>query len=209
MTKTIIRSMILAAAVLATAGLFAESELPGQASATCKVTLGKNGGTDGDDCVTVTFGKPMPTLRTTPKRTFWTFDGYWDTVKTDENGNPIGKQYYDANMKSVRNWDKKGPATLWAKWTSNFSLGKIMSDWTSIAWFAMLFLAVILVAGVCVWGGGGYSHADGISMHNKLPSVGNIRRDQQQVTKHGFCLFHPCSAATCYTRVQESRQCVS
>ena len=56
--------------------------------------------------------------------TGWTFAGYWDSVKADANGTPLGKQYYDANMKSVRNWDKSGAVTLWAKWTVKVTLGK-------------------------------------------------------------------------------------
>ncbi len=90
----------------------------------CKVTLGKNGGTGGDNYVTATTGKPMPTPRTAPKRAGWTFGGYWDTLSCDAKGNPLGKQYYDANMKSVRVWDKTSTATLWAKWTVRVKLGK-------------------------------------------------------------------------------------
>ena len=90
----------------------------------CKVTFGKNGGTGGDSYVTATSGKPMPTPRTAPKLSGWTFAGYWDTLAQDANGNPLGKQYYDANMKSVRNWDKTADVTLWAKWTVRVTLGK-------------------------------------------------------------------------------------
>ena len=90
----------------------------------CRVTLGKNGGTGGDNYVTATYGKPMPTPRTAPKLSGYTFAGYWDTLAMDEKGNPKGKPYYDANMKSVRNWDKNGAATLWAKWTNKVTLGK-------------------------------------------------------------------------------------
>jgi len=90
----------------------------------CRVTFGKNGGTGGDDYVTATYGAAMPTPRTAPKRAGWTFGGYWDTVAMDERGNPKGRQYYNASMKSVRAWDKKGPATLWAKWTVRVTLGK-------------------------------------------------------------------------------------
>ena len=91
---------------------------------TVKVTLGKNGGSGGDNYVTCTTGKPMPTPRTAPKRAGWTFDGYWDTLAQDANGNPTGKQYYDKDMKSVRIWDKPSAVTLWAKWTVKVKLGK-------------------------------------------------------------------------------------
>ena len=90
----------------------------------CKVTFGKNGGTGGDNYVTATTGKPMPTPRTAPTLKGWSFGGYWDTLACDASGNPLGKQYYDSNMKSVRNWDKTTAATLWAKWTVRVKLGK-------------------------------------------------------------------------------------
>ena len=91
---------------------------------TVKVTFGKNGGTRGDNYVTATYGAAMPTPRTAPKLSGWTFAGYWDTLALDEKGNPKGKQYYDASMKSVRAWDKASTATLWAKWTNKVTLGK-------------------------------------------------------------------------------------
>ena len=91
---------------------------------TVKVTFGKNGGTGGDNYVTATYGAAMPTPRTAPKLSGWTFAGYWDTLAVDEKGNAKGKQYYDANMKSVRAWDKTAAATLWAKWTNKVTLGK-------------------------------------------------------------------------------------
>ena len=77
-----------------------------------KVSFNKNGGTGGDNYVTATYGAAMPTPRTAPTLSGWTFGGYWDTLACDEKGNPKGKQYYDASMKSVRNWDKKRAATL-------------------------------------------------------------------------------------------------
>ncbi len=98
--------------------------MPNMPSPAYTVTFGKNGGTGGDDYVTATYGKPMPTPRTAPTLAGWTFGGYWDTLALDEKGNPKGKQYYDASMKSVRNWDKKSTATLWAKWTNKVTFGK-------------------------------------------------------------------------------------
>ena len=90
----------------------------------CRVTFGKNGGAGGDNYVTATTGKAMPTPRTVPKRTGWTFGGYWDTLACDAKGNPLGKQYYDSGMKSVRAWDRTSDVTLWAKWTVRVKLGK-------------------------------------------------------------------------------------
>ena len=75
-----------------------------------KLTFGKNGGNGGDNYVTATYGKPMPTPRTAPKKDGYIFEGYWDTTKDG------GKQYYDGGMKSVRSWDKASEVTLWAKW---------------------------------------------------------------------------------------------
>ena len=93
-------------------------------AAVCKVTLGKNGGSGGDNYVTATTGKPMPTPRTAPAKAGWAFGGYWDTLACDAKGTPLGKQYYNAKMESVRNWDKTVPGTLWAKWTVRVNLGK-------------------------------------------------------------------------------------
>ena len=89
-----------------------------------KVTFGKNGGTGGDNYVTATYGKPMPTPRTAPTLSGYTFGGYYDTLAVDEKGVSKGKQYYDGSMKSVRSWDKKAAATLWAKWTNKVTFGK-------------------------------------------------------------------------------------
>ena len=75
------------------------------------MTFGKNGGTGGDDYVTVEYGKPMP-ARAMPKRTGYTFGGYWDTLKSG------GKQYYSINGMGLRNFDKAcGNTQFWAKWT--------------------------------------------------------------------------------------------
>ena len=95
-----------------------------EAAPPMRVTFGKNEGTGGDDYVTVTEGQPMPTPRKAPTKSGWTFDGYWDSVKADVNGSPLGKQYYDKDMKSVRKWDRRGAVTLWAKWTVKVTLGK-------------------------------------------------------------------------------------
>ena len=95
-----------------------------EAAPPMRVTFGKNGGTGGDAYVTATEGQPMPTPRTAPTKSGWTFAGYWDTLAADANGNPLGKQYYDASMKSVRKWDKTTATTLWAKWTVRVTLGK-------------------------------------------------------------------------------------
>ena len=94
------------------------------AAVSVKVTFGKNGGTGGDNYVTATTGKAMPTPRTAPKLSGWTFGGYWDTLACDAKGNPLGKQYYNSKMESVRNWDKTAATTLWAKWTVKVTLGK-------------------------------------------------------------------------------------
>ena len=84
-----------------------------------RVDFGKNGGTGGDDYVTATYGAAMPTPRTAPTKAGHGFGGYWDTVAVDSGGNPLGTQYYDANMGSAHVWDKASTATLWAKWTAN------------------------------------------------------------------------------------------
>ena len=106
------------------AGTWQYRAIRASGAATYKVTFGKNGGTGGDNYVTATTGKPMPTPRKAPTKSGWTFAGYWDSVAQDADGNPKGKQYYDKDMKSVRIWDKKSAVTLWAKWTVKVKLGK-------------------------------------------------------------------------------------
>lgn len=73
------------------------------------VTLNKSSGTGGTSSVTVRNGSAMPTA-TAPTRSGYTFKGYYSS----SNGG--GTQYYDANMKSVHNWDKSSGGTLYAYW---------------------------------------------------------------------------------------------
>ena len=107
-----------------TANITCYAQWMGGVAPTYKVTFGKNGGTGGDNYVTATYGAAMPTPRTAPTLSGYTFAGYWDTLSVDANGNATGKQYYDGSMKSVRAWDKTSATTLWAKWTNKVTLGK-------------------------------------------------------------------------------------
>ena len=83
----------------------------------CKVTFGKNGGTGGDNWVTVNTGA-KPHDVSVPKKANSTFGGYWTTVQSG------GVQYIDANGKATRVWDKTSGATLWAKWSNRITFGK-------------------------------------------------------------------------------------
>ena len=78
-----------------------------------KVTLNKNGGSGGSDSVNATYGSAMPGI-SVPSWTGRTFLGYWDTSAATG-----GNQYYSASGASVRNWDKAGTATLYARWSAN------------------------------------------------------------------------------------------
>ena len=79
----------------------------------CTVTFDKEGGSRGSDNAMATYDSAMPTI-TAPKKTGYTFGGYWD----GDNG--TGTQYYEANGTSKTNWDKDVTATqtLYAKWTA-------------------------------------------------------------------------------------------
>jgi len=79
---------------------------------TYRLTFGKNGGTGGDDWVTVAYGA-KPHDITPPKRAGYAFGGYWTTTGSG------GVQYYNASGKATRAWDKTSGTTLWAKWTAN------------------------------------------------------------------------------------------
>ena len=76
---------------------------------TYTVTLDQNGGSDGSNSVSATYGSAMPSA-TMPTRTGYTFSGYFDSNNT---------KYYNANGTSAKNWDKAGTATLTAQWQIN------------------------------------------------------------------------------------------
>lgn len=89
----------------------------GWESAPCTVTLNINGGTTAADTTSVQayLGSAMPTINSFPKRTGYTFAGYFDTSSATG-----GTKYYNANGTSAKNWDKTNTtATLYAHWTAN------------------------------------------------------------------------------------------
>lgn len=73
------------------------------------IKFDKMGGINGHNEITAEYGKPMPTA-VAPSKTNYVFQGYY----TDKNGK--GTKYYDANMNSVRDWDKAMSTTLYAHW---------------------------------------------------------------------------------------------
>jgi len=79
-------------------------------SKTFTVTFDKQSGTGGADSATVTLNKTMPSGLPAPVREGYTFGGYYAQL------NGEGTQYYDAEMKSVKNWDVEASMTLFAKW---------------------------------------------------------------------------------------------
>ena len=84
---------------------------------TYTVTFDKNGGVNGTNSANVTYDSAMPTA-TAPTYTGYNFAGYYDAD---------GVQYYDAEMRSVRNWNKAENTTLYARWngkTFNVSFDK-------------------------------------------------------------------------------------
>jgi len=77
------------------------------------VTLNHNNGTSGTASVTATYDQAMPAA-TTPARTGYTFQGYFDTSAATG-----GTQYYTALMQSARVWNKTSNTTLYARWAAN------------------------------------------------------------------------------------------
>jgi len=78
---------------------------------TYTITFNPNEGTGGPASAKATYDKAMPALGAqAPTREGYSFNGYFD-AKTG------GVKYYDANLSSVKNWDKKEGATLYAQWT--------------------------------------------------------------------------------------------
>ena len=85
---------------------------------TYSVTFDKNGGVNGTNSVSAIYDSAMPTA-TAPTYAGYNFAGYYDAD---------GVQYYDAEMKSVRNWNKAENTTLYARWngkTFNVSFDRL------------------------------------------------------------------------------------
>ena len=88
---------------------------------TYKVTLDRQGATNGSSPVTATYNSAMPSI-TVPTKTGYTFQGYY----TGTSGG--GTKYYNSNGTSARNYDMAYETTLYAYWTPisysiNFNLG--------------------------------------------------------------------------------------
>jgi hypothetical protein len=77
---------------------------------TYTVSFNANGGSGGPQPVKAAFGKAMPAITVTPQKAANTFNGYFD-AKTG------GKKYYNNDLSSAANWDKKANAVLYAQWT--------------------------------------------------------------------------------------------
>ena len=76
------------------------------------VTLDMQGGSGGTSSVDATEGSSMPTGKTAPSKTGYTFGGYY------KNTGGSGTQYYNSSMGSAHNWDvAASTATIYAKWT--------------------------------------------------------------------------------------------
>lgn len=102
------------------------------------VTLDRQGGTTGTTAVTAVENMAMPAGATAPGKTGYTFGGYY------ANTGGSGKQYYNASMGSVNNWDQTTKdKTIYAKWTAitykvhfngNGNTSGSMSDQTGIVY---------------------------------------------------------------------------
>ena len=78
------------------------------------VTLSQqNATTSGTTSTTATYGSAMPTLASVPKRTGYTFKGYY----TLQNGG--GVQYYKADGTSAKDCDFESAITLYPSWEVN------------------------------------------------------------------------------------------
>ena len=78
------------------------------------VALDWQSGSGGAPTVQATYGQAMTTPIDLPRRTGYTFSGYYTAM----NGG--GTQYYTATGASARNWDIAATnTTLYAKWTAN------------------------------------------------------------------------------------------
>ena len=80
------------------------------------VSFSVNNGTGGQSSTLYAgYGYAMPTISVSaPTRAGYTFQGYYDTAA--DSG---GTKYYNANLTSARNYDKKTATTLYARWIPN------------------------------------------------------------------------------------------
>jgi len=80
-------------------------------AAECDITFNVNGGNGGPDSTIATFNRPMPALSAPPPtRNGYRFLGYYDTRFSG------GIKYYNSDLSSAKNWDKKESAILYARW---------------------------------------------------------------------------------------------
>lgn len=75
------------------------------------VTFDKRTGTGGTESVTATYNAAMPAAAA-PVKDMYIFAGYFSAD---------GTQYYDANMTSVRLYDRDSNTTLFAKWVLTYN----------------------------------------------------------------------------------------
>ncbi|NCB03051.1 MAG: hypothetical protein EOM67_12940, partial [Spirochaetia bacterium] len=77
---------------------------------TTSISFNFQGGQDGSNEVSATFGSAMPSGINAPASDNYNFLGYFDRSSG-------GNQYYDKDMNSAKNWDKEGiTGILFAQW---------------------------------------------------------------------------------------------
>jgi len=76
-----------------------------------EITFDANGGVGGPASVIALFNRPMPALTAqAPARTDYVFIGYYDEPEFG------GTKYYDYDLSSAADWDKKHNTKLYARW---------------------------------------------------------------------------------------------
>ena len=78
------------------------------------ITFNMNGGVGSIDKIEVAYEGQLYKLNNLPKRSEYIFLGFYDNKDYKK-----GKQYYDENGESVRNYDKASNTTLYAGWKEN------------------------------------------------------------------------------------------
>ena len=85
------------------------------------ISLDHNGGDGGANEVLARYGDPLQSGVPSPRNNK-RFLGYYDKISSD------GKQYYDKDMKSVRNYDKIGNSKLYAMWDDSHTITYLTLD---------------------------------------------------------------------------------
>lgn len=88
---------------------------------------------DAPTAITTTYGAELPNVEVPEAAFGYTFMGFYDSTDADAT------MYYNAEGQNMYPWDKTESATLYARWTSSFSVPTHMAPQTSDTYYTTFF----------------------------------------------------------------------